>query len=1242
MSDTKEIILKKLRKFRMLRRVLFALTIILVPCALLIAALPGLLSSNYVRQQVVAQIASATGKPTTLDALSFSWSDGLRLKALQVGQGEINDPDFLVKLEDAHADFSLLAALHGTVQLDASVQGLRLRVASGDPTQPAPPAKPLPEALQEMFASLRTGLKPVPFRVHGRMRVDVADAAIRLEPPHGGQPLEFRDLWFTLDAPDLKSAPVVIKAALDVFVDDRRLGPVRLDASFKDFTDTAGHLAPASARLTAKMDAPGLALAASGSLVSSLKVDLLVQLPEALAPAKALAAEALPDLTGALTLGLTLTQITPDRLAVGLVFFADALSASHGPLGDKTIGPLSLNLLQEAELDLKAETVRLPGSLNLRPTSHAAWLAELEGVAKGKPRLTISIKPLHLAVGELLPAVRAFLPPGVSLGSAVLDAENTRLALQILPPGVEQSLEAQVTGLVLSANTIAQRDATGTLTIAAADLHVPSASVILRGAEPGTLQAELTATLKNLRRAGAKNNSGKPLLAVREATLPRLLLRVEDFKQNAEALFGVTGQVRLEQEAQVKDIEAKGKAFVPVLTEQTRLRLDLPKAKTATVTLEALDIDVPLLRVLQHGKKPLEAPLSLHASAGTLALSGPAPITPALHALNLNLVLGEALSATATMSLTGQTGQDLRGEGRISLDAQKLLALSAPFAPRQAKASGGLSMNWKLSATLPRTQQSPNTTAKAPLATPKKLSQSIKELHFVREAEAELKLNALSLDWPLPATPGKPVETLHLRGLSTPQPLLLTTKNGLGESHLTGSLAFGPMDALPGLGRLSKPFSGRMTLTATQQGMRSVQCAEVLHLDGLELDQNLSLTFDKLDTVLDRDADRLAAALELMDANISFNLSTGLLALSNATATKATDNKSGSLSGKGRLEAGAEVRLSGGRSLALSARLFSPGLDLRLGPDMAITGLTSNLSFKRSFSLSPGLRCPGDVESERQPLSEQVFDLFPASRAPRTANRSSGEALGQLLRAETAGAKDSTFSLTQLKLKSGGLPLDIRDVELRLDTRGAVPGLRSFRAGLLGGNIMGSAMIRKNAGRYTLDTDFAFTGIDPARLLPAKAPKDLGSQSEAAGRVSLSAPLTPDPEVLLQQLDFRADITKIGPRTLERMLYALDPDEQNETIVQQRRLMDIGYPRFLRVAAAYGNLSLSGAVDVKGFQLDLPQLDRLNIANLPLRQQLAKPLASVSGLIKLLDAASGSHLCRNPADAKGSLRVVQP
>ncbi len=86
--------------------------------------------------------------------------------------------------------------------------------------------------------------------------------------------------------------------------------------------------------------------------------------------------------------------------------------------------------------------------------------------------------------------------------------------------------------------------------------------------------------------------------------------------------------------------------------------------------------------------------------------------------------------------------------------------------------------------------------------------------------------------------------------------------------------------------------------------------------------------------------------------------------------------------------------------------------------------------------------------------------------------------------------------------------------------------------------------------------------------------------------------------------------------------------------------MDIGYPRFVSLGLAYGNLSLSGEVEVKGFRLDLPRIDRLPVGNLPVRNQLSKALTPMQSLVNMLDAVSAGGICRDPAGPPGKLKVI--
>jgi len=240
MSDEKST--KRLRKRarKVLFRLLLGVAALLVLCAALVLALPSLVSSDFVRARLVAEMAKATGKPARLDALSFGWSDGLRVKGLAIGGGQVADPEFLVSLESLHAEVGILAALRGDVRLLVELNGLRARV----PAKPEPPQKPLAEILQNVFALVRAGLSPAQVKLDAHVKVALSDMSIFLEPKPGGKALELRNVRVNIDAPGLRSAPLTLAANLDVYADQRLAAPVRFEASIAGLLTPAGRAQP--------------------------------------------------------------------------------------------------------------------------------------------------------------------------------------------------------------------------------------------------------------------------------------------------------------------------------------------------------------------------------------------------------------------------------------------------------------------------------------------------------------------------------------------------------------------------------------------------------------------------------------------------------------------------------------------------------------------------------------------------------------------------------------------------------------------------------------------------------------------------------------------------------------------------------------------------------------------------------------------------------------------------------------
>jgi hypothetical protein len=138
------------------------------------------------------------------------------------------------------------------------------------------------------------------------------------------------------------------------------------------------------------------------------------------------------------------------------------------------------------------------------------------------------------------------------------------------------------------------------------------------------------------------------------------------------------------------------------------------------------------------------------------------------------------------------------------------------------------------------------------------------------------------------------------------------------------------------------------------------------------------------------------------------------------------------------------------------------------------------------------------------------------------------------------------------------------------------------------------------------------------------------------GLMSAALPLSTSMDRLLQDLECQLEITRIGARALERVLYALDPYENNESMVRQRKLLKSGTPRWVKAAVRDGMLSASGEVEVKGMKLELPKIERLNVAGLPGLGGYEKRLAVIGPIIKGLNILSADTV-RVDKDGKMTL-----
>jgi hypothetical protein len=217
-------------------------------------------------------------------------------------------------------------------------------------------------------------------------------------------------------------------------------------------------------------------------------------------------------------------------------------------------------------------------------------------------------------------------------------------------------------------------------------------------------------------------------------------------------------------------------------------------------------------------------------------------------------------------------------------------------------------------------------------------------------------------------------------------------------------------------------------------------------------------------------------------------------------------------------------------------------------------------------------------------------------------------------------------------LENGPFPILLKNARMQMRFSQSLPSIDYFQMDIMGGTLLGDLRTLEHHGRYRLQMNGAFSGLDAGRLFQRgnagsrRNQKIINEDTRISGRMSLQVPIAASARTVMDNLDVVFRLSHIGARTLERLLYAMDPHENNERIVQQRGLLKKGTPRWIEVVIKHGNLSLTGEVVVGRTNIRLPAIKRLNIASLPIQKQIQNLAGRLVPLLKGLKILSADTL----------------
>jgi len=713
-------------------------------------------------------------------------------------------------------------------------------------------------------------------------------------------------------------------------------------------------------------------------------------------------------------------------------------------------------------------------------------------------------------------------------------------------------------------------------------------------------------------------------ISVRGLRVADIHITATNLVPSPKALLGVAGSVNVTESATMEKVNAPGLAAIPGVVHNMKASVRMQDQSPFIQLSGETAVEAQSLQFEALSKKPVKGGMRLGVEIKDLHVKGLTPLMADVGGADASLRLGEAVKLNVQVAAAdlGEKALSLRGKAKLDLNAAA--SLIPPSVKAMGTFAGILESDWRIEGRRPTPDEQKT------LSDPKRsLAERLNAVEFVHVAELHADLHDVGLN--LGMKEGKRVSVQGVRSVS---PLTVALSGGLKSVRLEGDLHIGRISELPGSKPFDPPLPAGFSFKIHQEDLSSLEISEAVQIDPLEIDQGLQISITRLGRLLNsKESPTIAGVLKHLDVSVEADLRT-TLGPSLAAFTPG-------LSMTGPLDAGLKLELSAGKEIGASLSLESKGLDVN-AEKARIEGLTSHIHLSKAYQL----RFEGEGQGRKEAASGRLSRIVLRSSRASDLLPPSGDALARRLIEDLGGSLSGppTLSFDAVTFKKGPLPLKLHHGEIQLRLVDSLPSLDRFQVDAMGGSVLGHLRLARRGDLCALEMEGAFSGLDAATLLPKQAAgeprslQDQGRESQISGQVFLNMPISRESVHVMNNLSAGIRLTHIGSRTLERLLYAMDPYEANEGIVKQRAILRKGSPEWVDFRIRNGNLSLSGAVTAMGSRIALPRVERINLTNLPIHDRLEKALDRLGPVEKGLKALSAeSIMIRNDS----SMEFVQ-
>jgi translocation and assembly module TamB len=1194
---------------------LAALIFILTMVAAALWMMPRAVSTNWSKKQIETRTSRALHAAVTLDALRWTWEEGIQIQGLRIADDEAFSRDPIISLDRLILKMDPGQLIDRRLYLDLQMEGLKaslIRETDGRTNletwlarlQPAgrPPAETRLSEAQD-WRKIALAL-PGDLTAHIRLQ----RGAILVEDRQEERSLSIRDITLLVNIPSLVNKPISLSLSSTQKMDGNPLPPVDLTLSVEHLVDPTPAVRLSTALIKARCRLPGLDLAVSGGLSDmgiQAKMDLdLAALMKAAGP---LVPSSLPTVSGKIGLMVKAELASGNEIAYDMTLSGTRLAVEGGPLKERRIGPVAIQFSQTGTADpQKRELNIIAGELRIQEKTRLGWEGRVRQTDTSGVEADLSMNGVSVDLKEMIGLAGSFIPMDIVAGWSPeipqgLYAERAQLN-GALPAG---PVRASVKGLKVELPGLKLAHSKNGLSADGVYLLVTGADIRLQDQFPTSLDVIADLNIQRLSLSG-----GQPI-HVYGLKAADVHVTARDLARSPKALLGMAGTVSLTESLTVEQMDAPGLAFVPDIRHDLKGSVLMQDQPPFTKLSVRTAVASPAPRIDSLSKRPIEEGARLEVRVEDLDIAALTPLLADVGRLEASVRLGNIvdLQIEGEAAALGVKALTLNGHSKIDLN------LAGAFIPASVKPkgtfTGTLEADWQFKGRRP-TPNEVKTFSDRGLS----LASRFDALDFINMAELKASLKNVGLDLTL-----KGGLSLSAHGIRSLSPLTVTAAKGLKSVLMEGSLAVGQISQLPGSKPFTPPLSAAISFKVNQQDLLSLQITESLHIDPLNIDQDLHISLNRLGRLLNLEEQM---TLSTLLRHLDIAASAGLRAALSPSLSPFTPG----LSLKGSVDARLGLELKGGKEISGRMSLESGGLDVA-ARQARIQGLTSHIHLSKTYQLRFGKDEEDKPGATSAFLSQKVLGPSAASELQPP----SGNALARRLVDDLGGRMSGppTLSFDAVHLMGSPFPLELRHGEMQFRLAESLPSLDRFQFNTMGGSILGDLRITRKNNRCLMEMKGAFSGLDAATLLPEQASAERAAlrgpdpDTQVSGQVSLQMPISQDPVQVMNNLGAAVHLTHIGSRTLERLLYAMDPYEANEGIVKQRALLRKGTPEWVDVQIRHGSLSLSGSVAAAGARISLPPVERLNLTNLPIHnrlQKILKMLGPVENGLKALSAGT--------------------